>query len=314
MLKYIKLFQDTSDRYFYEHGQNYNQPYISYTLEGGYYCNMYEEQVPVINNQNGTYTLINPMTGEDFITVSNLDSYIFTSDDGSTIKEAIPINVTIGNSTFEIDGNTYYGLYKQDELIRNNKSSNEEEPDWWAVFEDSQYTQLVGYIESLHINKDNLTDPIHYNLYSMPPGVIINTYVGYEGEPIRLFSYYKSSGTRLGGYNSDLDRTASKYFDYIKINGQNINLSDLDSNEGLYTIPGNNSNNQVVEIVVEFKLKDHTMIPPYLFSYLNLIHVELSTSIQHIHVDAFRCCSNLDSESQELINSIVGSNVSYICK
>jgi len=98
----------------------------------------------------------------------------------------------------------------------------------------------------------------------------------------------------------------SDYFSKIIIDDVEIDIEELDRNNGIYTLP-NNSNSPVR---VEYVLKDNTQIPEYIFNNVSdITEIVLPSTIDIIGNNAFTGTSVGKIDMSAVLSKLSGTNI-----
>lgn len=121
--------------------------------------------------------------------------------------------------------------------------------------------------------RDN--NDVHYN----PLRTIVTAKFVGNGEQQHLYYFYNNPQHGISGANS---------FYEIKIDGEKVNISDIDNNRGLYTFSEG-------EHTVQYRLKDTKKIKSGLFFNSDMTEFIISNNINTIEEGAFFRCYSLTS-------------------
>jgi len=150
-MKYIKLFQDDSERIPFE-ANEYEEPYVSLTLDHkDYSASIGGRVAEATPNGDGTFTVKqgNYLTA----TVSSQNTFIYYLDN-PPYSELSSASATDGqNVTFEISGTTYYGQWFASEEISG-----------WELYTASDYSgNVIGYVFRVIITSEDLGQLLRYD-------------------------------------------------------------------------------------------------------------------------------------------------------
>lgn len=164
----------------------------------------------------------------------------------------------------------------------------------------SAHTQYESFVETSDFIYPNVSycldneNEVHYYGYPKPK-ITVTFNVLDDGsysfnQMTRIFSPCLVQGCEQIIHTSD-------YFDKIEVDGTEISMDDLDTNEGLYDL-------SLGEHTVEYTLKDPSIISGGTFSVNRMISISIPDSVTRICTEAFYC--------QELTTVTLGSGITTI--
>ena len=127
---------------------------------------------------------------------------------------------------------------------------------------------------------EDQTDVVHYNPIPTPETRVIATFNVASAGNVKLYGYrYYESSPSYNIYGVDL-------FDTIEIDGNEVNVSTLDSASGLYNMSAG-------QHTVAYTLKDETSILSNSFKGADFNSVTIPDGVTDIYEGAFNSCPNL---------------------